>query len=118
QEVWSARFIGAAPADLEARAALRSVDALREAFDSSHGVMRRFIASLDEEALAGEFSYVDTKGISQRRVLWQTMLHVVNHGTHHRAEAAMLLTSLGHGPRQLDYVFYEIERAGGEPRLT
>ena len=80
--------------------------------------MRRFIESLDEEALAGEFSYVDTKGISQRRVLWQTMLHVVNHGTHHRAEAAMLLTSLGHGPRQLDYVFYEIERAGGEPRLT
>ena len=45
------------------------------------------------------------------------MLHVVNHGTHHRAEAAMLLTSLGHGPRQLDYVFYEIELAGGEPRL-
>ena len=118
QEVWSARFSGTPPVDLDARTSLRTVDALREAFDSSHGVMRRFIESLDEEALAGEFSYVDTKGISQRRVLWQTMLHVVNHGTHHRAEAAMLLTSLGKAPRQLDYVFFEIERAGGEPRLT
>ena len=116
QEVWSARFSGAA-GDL-ARASLRSVDALQEAFASSHGVMRRFIESLDEEALAGNFSYVDTRGVSQRRVLWQAMLHVVNHGTHHRAEAALLLTSLGKPPRQLDYVFYEIERAGGEPRLT
>lgn len=30
----------------------------------------------------------------------------------------MLLTSLGHAPRQLDYIFFELERAGAPPRLT
>ena len=118
QEVWLARFSEAKAVDLGSRASLRTVGALREGFDASHAGLRRFVEALDEDALAGEFSYVDTRGVSQRRSLWQTMLHVVNHGTHHRAEAAMLLTSLGHGPRQLDYVFFEIERAGGEPRLT
>lgn len=29
----------------------------------------------------------------------------------------MLLTSLGKPPRQLDYIFFELERAGGRPRL-
>jgi uncharacterized damage-inducible protein DinB len=46
------------------------------------------------------------------------MLHLVNHGTHHRAETALLLTALGKPPRQLDYVFYELEREGGPPRLA
>jgi hypothetical protein len=41
------------------------------------------------------------------------MLHVVNR----RAETALLLTSLGKPPRQLDYAFFEIERAGGATRL-
>jgi uncharacterized damage-inducible protein DinB len=39
------------------------------------------------------------------------MTHVVNHGTHHRAETAMALTALGKPPRQLDYLYFELERA-------
>ncbi|MEX1254823.1 MAG: DinB family protein, partial [Dehalococcoidia bacterium] len=55
---------------------------------------------------------------AQQRVLWQALLHVANHSTHHRAETATLLTTLGHPPRQLDYIFFELERAGAPPRLT
>jgi hypothetical protein len=29
----------------------------------------------------------------------------------------MLMTAMGHAPRELDYVFFEIERSGGKPRL-
>jgi len=35
----------------------------------------------------------------------------VNHGTHHRAEAAMAMAALGKPMRELDYVFFEIERS-------
>ncbi len=118
QTMWLARWTGAKPARLPAPEPGQVMDALGEAFDISHQGIEDFVRSLTEDALSTTVSYVDTEGRPQQRVLWQAMLHVANHGTHHRAETALLLTALGRPPRQLDYVFFEIERAGGEPRLT
>ena len=44
----------------------------------------------------------EEEGIS----LWQMLAHVVNHGTQHRSEAAVLLTAAGHSPGDLDMVDY------------
>ena len=45
--------------------------------------------------------------------VWQMLVHVVNHGTQHRAEAAALLTGEGRSPGELDLINYAEERAGG-----
>jgi len=42
----------------------------------------------------------------------QMLVHVVNHGTQHRAEAAALLTAEGRSPGELDLVNYSEEQAG------
>jgi uncharacterized damage-inducible protein DinB len=48
--------------------------------------------------------------------VWQMLIHVVNHGTQHRSEAAALLTAKGRSPGELDMMNYaEALAAGREP---
>jgi uncharacterized damage-inducible protein DinB len=53
-----------------------------------------------------EVSYRDLKGNPWRTPLWQIVLHVVNHATHHRGQAAGFLRALGHAPPPLDLIAY------------
>ena len=51
--------------------------------------------------------YQDMKGNPYTSKLWEIVLHVVNHGTHHRGQVSGFLRALGHAPPQLDLIrFY------------
>ena len=54
--------------------------------------------------------YKNTKGMPFQAPLGQLITHVVNHGTHHRAETGMLLERLGRSPGDMDYVYYFLAR--------
>ena len=116
QGVWLQRFTGGAAAEVPGADA--GIGTIREAHAASSDALSRFVAKLTEEDLTEKLAYTDTRGNDFEPPLWQPLVHLVNHGTHHRAGCAMLLTSLGHALRQLDYIFFELERAGAPPRLT
>ncbi len=54
--------------------------------------------------------YPIDSGELRERVLWHCLLHVVNHGTQHRSEAAAILTSYGASPGDLDFTVFLLER--------
>ena len=111
QIVWLQRWTGGSnPKSVLEYQKMRGLAAIREAFDQSHQDLRAFVGSLSDERLEHVLAYRDSAGNPHERVMWQLMAHVANHGTHHRAETAMAMGAMGKPMRELDYVFFEIER--------
>jgi uncharacterized damage-inducible protein DinB len=81
---------------------LPSVDELRRWWEDELAAMEAWLETIDDDFLA----YVH-EGVA----LWQMLLHLANHGTQHRSEAAVLLTAAGHSPGDLDLIDVAEEQA-------
>ena len=62
--------------------------------------------NLTDESALERIAYHDLKGVAHITPVFQIVLHVVNHGTHHRGQAAGFLRALGHTPPPLDLIRY------------
>ena len=82
----------------------------REAYEETHVDFRGFVEPLTDSSANRVVAYKDTKGNSYEMVLAQLITHVINHGTHHRAETGMLLERIGRSPGDMDYVYYCLGR--------
>jgi uncharacterized damage-inducible protein DinB len=71
-----------------------------------YGKWHEWAAGLTDESAGATLSYTDMKGNPHASTAWEVVLHVVNHGTHHRGQVGGFLRSLGHTPPQLDLVRY------------
>lgn len=68
--------------------------------------MRAYLANLrDDMLLQKPFP----EGEDENLILWQVLLHVVNHGTDHRAQILRQLNEFGVKTESQDYVFYVYE---------
>ncbi|MCU4414857.1 damage-inducible protein DinB [Acinetobacter sp. WU_MDCI_Axc73] len=68
------------------------------------------IESLDEITLNGDLNYQTTSGEQKCLPYAATLLHVFNHGTHHRGQITAALTALGYESPVLDLVYMLVER--------
>lgn len=65
--------------------------------------MREYLGHLTDEML---FTKPFPEGEDKDLLLWQVLVHVVNHGTDHRAQVLRLLNDLGVQTVSQDYIFY------------
>lgn len=76
---------------------------LQECWTKEEKEMRAYLTTLRDEDLNGHRYYTTGEGDARDRILWHCLLHVVNHGTQHRSEAAALLTEYHCSPGDLDF---------------
>jgi uncharacterized damage-inducible protein DinB len=72
-------------------------DQLRASWEDELATMEAWLETIDDDFVA----YIH-EGVP----VWQMLLHLVNHGTQHRSEAALLLTAIGRSPGDLDLIDY------------
>lgn len=107
EEIWRRRCLeGVSPTTLLGVADAPTLAALRDRWEAGQAAWRAGLATLTDDALAAPLAYRTTRGAPMEDTLWQVLVHVVNHGTQHRAEAAVVLTAFGRSPGDVDYIIY------------
>ena len=100
--VWRQRWEGRSPTKRFKPEDFPTFGSLRTRWAEEEMTLMSFVESIADEKLESKFSYKSTDGEPHERILWQVMVHMVNHGTQHRTEAAAILTDLGHSPGDID----------------
>jgi len=74
--------------------------------------MRAFIAEQTEESLLHDVTFTNPKGETLTLPLWQMMVHVPNHNTHHRGELAAMFTLMDIPHPEEEVVQYFLVKSG------
>lgn len=110
---WLSRWNGVSPARVIGGADFAGLAEIEVRWQVHQQHIDSFLAVLTPERLAAPLPYTNTSGRAFAYPLWQQMLHVVNHGTHHRAELADMLTRAGQPVPPTDLLVYFDEQARG-----
>lgn len=103
-EVWFSELQGSEFAEPIPPARLDERKIIRAHWDSIEQGMRAYLAELHDDLL---FTTPITEPDEDKAlIVWQVLLHVVNHGTDHRAQLLRSLNDLGVKTVSQDYIFY------------
>lgn len=81
-------------------------ESVSERLISEQAEMKSYLNTLKSSDLQNTIEYRTTKGVSHKNILWHILLHLFNHGTHHRSELSELLTRCGNSPGDIDFIIY------------
>ncbi|WP_263788156.1 DinB family protein [Salinibacter grassmerensis] len=105
QDVWHGRIESTDHADQDLWVEASLEDCARRAEQAAHR-WKRLLDKLADDDLDRLIAYRNSKGTAFETPLREVLSHVVNHGTHHRGQIALLLREGGIAPPPTDYIFY------------
>src|SRR5438270_13085218 len=109
--IWLERFQGHSPAALPDVSQFNELPSLRERWIEHEVKLLAFVRGLTQSDLDCEIEYKTLKFGVYRNPLWQSMQHVVNHGTYHRGQVTTMLRQLGAQPVLTDLMHFYRERS-------
>lgn len=104
EDVWFSELLGVNPSEPIPPSDYDNRAFIRAHWDSVETKIRGYLDELQDEALF-------TKPIREPEedkdlIVWQVLIHVVNHATDHRAQLLRLLNDLGAKTESQDYIFH------------
>ena len=103
-DVWFSELQGIEPSEPLASVDFDDRDIICAHWDKVEQSMRKYLAELQDDSLFQK--PIKEPEEDKHLVVWQVLLHVVNHGTDHRAQLLRLLNDLGVKTESQDYIFY------------
>ena len=105
--LWHGRLVQQAFAIASLRDTVESDrGALRERLLARSAVWIDYLSALDDAALAGNASFHKIDGKLATLPRASCVLHVFNHGTHHRGQISAVLTRLGAAAPEMDLPYF------------
>jgi uncharacterized damage-inducible protein DinB len=108
--VWLERWNGRSPKAHLSAGEFPKLGPLKERWSQLESDMRTFIAAQTDESLQAAIKYSNFKGEAFSVPLWQMLMHVANHETHHRGELAAMfaLMSVPHPEEEVIQYFLDL----------
>lgn len=110
--IWRMRWQGNPLESMNFPAEFATLEELQTRWQAEAAQLEAFLATLTDADLERPLTYARANGTTETRIFWHLLVHVVNHGTQHRSELALLLTALGYSPGDLDFTVF-IRQQGG-----
>ncbi|MEQ1884219.1 MAG: DinB family protein [Bryobacteraceae bacterium] len=104
--VWMARIRGDVPGPFVDATKDMHLSVLQNEWPALLEQWADWVAGLSEVAITANIPYNDLRGNPYQTPAWQILLHMVNHGTHHRGQVSGFLRAMGHKPPVLDLIAY------------
>jgi uncharacterized damage-inducible protein DinB len=109
--IWLERFQGRSPSALPEISQFADVENLRQHWDELETRLLTYVRGLKQNDLDRIFEYKTLKFGVYKNPLWQSLQHVVNHGTYHRGQVTTMLRQHGAQPILTDLMHFYRERA-------
>jgi uncharacterized damage-inducible protein DinB len=106
ERVWFARFQGESPTAFPDDSAITETGVLQEQWNAFEPKLLGYARGLKQEDLDRVVTYKTMKFGEYSNPLWQSLQHVVNHGTYHRGQVTTMLRQLGAEPILTDLMHY------------
>jgi len=103
-ELWFSELRGVEPSEWSSPTDNDDRVIIRAHWDSVEQRIRTYLAELRDDMLFDK--PIAEPEEDKDLVLWQVLLHVVNHGTDHRAQLLRLINDLGVKTVSQDYIFF------------
>lgn len=106
-DVWFSELSGVDPFEPLPPANVDDRESIRAHWDRVEQKMRSYLAELRDDMLF--HTPIEEPDEDEDLIVWQVLLHVVNHATDHRAQILRVLNELSIDTTYQDYIFYVYE---------
>ena len=111
ETIWLQRFKGESPSAFPDTTQLNDLASLRAKWNPVAADFLNFINTLTQQDIDRVVEYKTMKFGVYSNPLWQSLQHVVNHGTYHRGQITTMLRQLGANPILTDLMHFYRERS-------